>query len=98
MLFYDGKTHKLERLTFGIPQKDGRDDFMSPWCFTSSDGRFEMTFTPVLDRASRTSLGVLCSDQHQVFGRFNGTATLDDGTVLQIENLLGFAEKVFNKW
>ena len=98
MLFYDGKAHKLERLTFGIPQKDGRDDFMSPWCFTSSDGRFEMTFTPVLDRASRTSLGVLCSDQHQVFGRFNGTATLDDGTVLQIENLLGFAEKVFNKW
>lgn len=98
MLFYDGKAHKLERLTFGIPQKDGRDDFMSPWRFTSSDGRFEMTFTPVLDRASRTSLGVLCSDQHQVFGRFNGTATLDDGTVLQIENLLGFAEKVFNKW
>lgn len=98
MLFYDGKAHKLERLTFGIPQKDGRDDFMSPWRFTSSDSRFEMTFTPVLDRASRTSLGVLCSDQHQVFGRFNGTATLDDGTVLQIENLLGFAEKVFNKW
>ena len=98
MLFYDGKAHKLERLTFGIPQKDGRDDYMSPWRFTSSDGRFEMTFTPVLDRASRTSLGVLCSDQHQVFGRFNGTATLDDGTVLQIENLLGFAEKVFNKW
>ena len=98
MLFYDGKAHKLERLTFGIPQKDGRDDFMSPWRFTSSDSRFEMPFTPVLDRASRTSLGVLCSDQHQVFGRFNGTATLDDGTVLQIENLLGFAEKVFNKW
>ena len=98
MLFYDGTAHKLDRLTFLIPQKDGRDDFMSPWLFTSSDGRFEMDFTPVLDRASCTSVGIICSDQHQVFGCFNGTATLDDGTVLKIENLLGFAEKVYNKW
>lgn len=98
MLFYDGTAHKLEQLTFLIPQKDGKDDFMSPWKFTSSDGRFEMDFTPVLDRASRTNVGIICSDQHQVFGYFNGTATLDDGRVLKIENLLGFAEKVYNKW
>ena len=98
MLFYDGTAHKLEQLSFLIPQKDGKDDFMSPWKFTSSDGRFEMDFTPVLDRASRTNVGIICSDQHQVFGYFNGTATLDDGRVLKIENLLGFAEKVYNKW
>ena len=98
MLFYDGTAHKLEQLTFLIPQKDGKDDFMSPWKFISSDGRFEMDFTPVLDRASCTNVGIICSDQHQVFGYFNGTATLDDGRVLKIENLLGFAEKVYNKW
>ena len=98
MLFYDGTAHKLEQLSFLIPQKDGKDDFMSPWKFTSSDGRFEMDFTPVLDRASCTNVGIICSDQHQVFGYFNGTATLDDGRVLKIENLLGFAEKVYNKW
>lgn len=98
MLFYDGTAHKLEQLTFLIPQKDGKDDFMSPWKFTSSDGRFEMDFIPVLDRASCTNVGIICSDQHQVFGYFNGTARLDDGTVLKIENLLGFAEKVHNKW
>ena len=98
MLFYDGTAHKLEQLTFLIPQKDGKDDFMSPWKFTSSDGRFEMDFIPVLDRASCTNVGIICSNQHQVFGYFNGTARLDDGTVLKIENLLGFAEKVYNKW
>ena len=98
MLFYDGTAHKLEQLTFLIPQKDGKDDLMSPWKFTCSDGRFEMDFTPVLDRASCTNVGIICSDQHQVFGYFNGTARLDDGTVLKIENLLGFAEKVYNKW
>ena len=31
-------------------------------------------------------------------GYFSGTAVLDDGTELKIKNLLGFAEKVENKW
>ena len=69
-----------------------------PWTFSSDDGRFEMDFVPVLDRAACTSAGVIKSDQHQVFGRFSGTAVLDDGTRLDIHDLMGFAEKVENKW
>lgn len=38
------------------------------------------------------------STQHQVFGRFTGSVVLDDGTRLEIENLLGFAEEVRNRW
>ena len=98
MLFYDGKAHKLSQVTFHIPMKDGREDYMSPWTFSSDDGRFEMDFVPVLDRAACTSVGVIKSDQHQVFGRFSGTAVLDDGTRLDIHDLMGFAEKVENKW
>jgi len=98
MLFYDNKAHKLSQVTFNIPQKNGRDDFLSPWTFTSDDGRFEMDFMPIIDRASKTDVGIICSDQHQVFGRFTGKAVLDDGTVLEISDMLGFAEKVFNKW
>lgn len=99
MLFYDGVAHKLGRLSFNIPKTpDNKDDYMSPWTFTSDDGRFEMDFKPVLDRASNTDFKVLCSDQHQVFGHFSGTATLDDGTVLEVRDFFGFAEKVRNKW
>lgn len=97
-LFYDGRIHKLSRVKWRIPQAGGREDFMAPWKFTSDDGRFEMDFAPVMDRASRTSVGVIKSDQHQVFGRFSGTAVLDDGRVLEIKDLMGFAEKVENKW
>ncbi|MCD4712610.1 MAG: DUF2804 domain-containing protein [Clostridiales bacterium] len=98
MLFYDG-AHKLEHVTFNIPKKDdGSPDYLSPWQFTSSDGRFEATFNPILDRSAYTSFGILLSDQHQVFGYFNGTAILDSGESLKFENLLGFAEKVRNKW
>lgn len=98
VLFYDGKIHKLSEVTFNIPQKDGKDDFLSPWTFTSDDNRFYMDFTPVLDRASCTNFGVLKSDQHQVFGHFTGRITLDDGTILPVRDFFGFAEKVENKW
>ena len=98
VLFYDGKIHKLSEVSFNIPQKDGKDDFLSPWTFTSDDNRFHMDFTPILDRASCTNFGVLKSDQHQLFGRFTGRITLDDGTVLPVKDFFGFAEKVENKW
>ena len=94
MIFYRGKAHKLGDVTFHIPEPD----FLKPWTFTSSDGRFEMDFTPVLDRFSDTNLLILRSWQHQVFGRFTGTAVLDDGTRLEVKDLLGFAEKVRNRW
>ena len=99
MLFFDGKAHKLGRVDFGIPKKpDGSDDLLSPWHFTDDEGRLDLVFTPILDRASKTDVLIICSDQHQVFGRFTGSAVLDDGTTVRIGNFLGFAEKVFNKW
>lgn len=98
MLFYGGKAHKLSQVRFHIPQREGRDDFLSPWRFTSDDGRFEMKFVPILDRAACTDVKLIKSDQHQVFGRFTGAATLDDGTVIRVRDMIGFAEKVENKW
>ena len=98
MLFFNGKAHKLSRIKFNIPKKDGVDDFMSNWTFISDDMRFEMEFVPVLLRASKPDIKVICSDQNQVFGKYNGRVTLDDGTILQIKDFFGFAEKVFNKW
>lgn len=94
MLFYDGKAHKLEDVTFHVPA----GDYMKPWTFTSSDGRFEMDFVPVLDRAARTSAVIIETDQHQVFGRISGKAVLDDETVLEIENVMCFAEVVHNRY
>ena len=98
VLIYDGKIHKLGEVTFNIPMKDGKEDFMAPWTFTSDDNRFYMEFTPVLDRSAYTSALVIKSDQHQVFGHFSGRITLDDGTVLPVKNFFGFAEKVVNQW
>ncbi len=98
VILYDGKIHKLDQITFQIPQKEGHDDYLSPWVFRSNDYRLQLNFMPILDRHADTNLLFLRSNQHQVFGTYNGTAVLDDGTVLHIKNLIGFAEKVFNRW
>lgn len=95
MLFVDGVAHKLSDVAFHLPH--GALD-RAPWRFTSSDGRFELTFQPILDRAANTNLGFIKSEQLQVFGRFSGRVVLDDGSTLAVADLLGFAEKVHNRW
>lgn len=94
MLFYDGKCHKLDDVTFNIPSSSYTD----PWSFTSSDGRFEMDFVPIIDRAAKIDVKFIVTDQHQVFGKMSGKAILDDGTVLEVKDLLCFAEDVHNKY
>ncbi|MBN1330081.1 MAG: DUF2804 domain-containing protein [Candidatus Heimdallarchaeota archaeon] len=94
MIFYDGKAHKLDEVEFHINTKN----YLEPWKFTSSDGRFEMDFKPMIDRYSKFNLGIIKSIQHQVFGQFTGFVVLDDGRKVSVKNYLGFAEDVFNKW
>ena len=99
VLFCDGRIHKLGTVEFHIPKDEkGRNAYLNVWNFTSDDNRFYMDFTPVLDRSALTSAIIIKSDQHQVFGRFTGRVTLDDGTVLPVRDFFGFAEKVENKW
>ena len=94
ILFYDGVGHKLDDVTFHIP----KHSYLEPWKISSSDGRFEMDFIPVLDRAAKIDVKLITTDQHQVFGKMSGTAVLDDGTKLEIHDLLCFCEKVQNKY
>ena len=94
VIFYDGKAHKIDEVYWQLPE----DDYLKPWKFTSSDGRFEMDFEPVIDRNAKLDYKIVCSDQHQVFGKMSGKAVLDDGTVLEIKDMMCFAEKVHNKY
>ena len=103
ILFVDGVAHKLDDVDFGIPDDIDIKDMVhpsydKPWHMTSSDGRFEMEFIPVLDRFAKMDFKLIVSDQHQVFGRMSGKAVLDDGSILELKDVLCFAEKVHNKY
>lgn len=97
-LFYNGRLHKLSRVSFNIPRRAGQYNYLAPWTFTSDDNRFEMDFKPILDRSADMDVKLLSSEQHQVFGLFTGSAVLDSGKRIIIKNFPGFAERVDNKW
>lgn len=95
MFFYDDKCYKLDEVTFNIPMKDKKEDYLSPWTFTSNDNRLYLEFTPIINRKALTNALIIKSDQNQVFGYFKGYIMADDEKI-EIDNLLGFAEKVTN--
>lgn len=94
VLFYDGKVHKLDDVTFHYDCYD----YYLPWEITSSDERFEMHFVPVLDRCADMDFKIISSEQHQVFGRISGKAVLDDGTVIELKDVMCFIEQVRNRY
>jgi hypothetical protein len=99
VLIYDGKVHKLDDVTFCIPQNmDGQELYMENWQITSSDERLEGIFVPIFDRSAKTDFKVIMTDQHQIFGHFTGKAVLDDGKILDIKDFLCAVEVVHNKY
>jgi len=90
----DGRIHKLGDVVFDYLS----GDYMRPWRFTDDAGRLDLIFTPFLERTARTNLGLIFSEVHQMFGRYNGRAVLDDGQVLEISDLIGFAEEHRARW
>lgn len=93
-LILDHRIHKLEQVKFDYVS----GDYMQPWKFTDTQGRLNLVFTPFKDRTAETNLGVIHSLVHQVFGRYSGSAVADDGEVIQIDNLVGFAEEHHARW
>ena len=97
MIFYDGKAHKLEHVSVDF-NNIKKDDYTFPFKITSSDGRLEADFVPIIDRKANTNALIISSNQHQVFGLLTGKIILDNGQVVELNEVYGFIEKVQNKW
>jgi hypothetical protein len=93
-LVLGNRIHKLEQVKFDYVS----GDYMKPWKFTDTEGRLDLVFTPFKDRTAITSLAVITSEVHQMFGRYSGKAVADNGEVIQIKDLIGFAEEHHAKW
>ena len=93
ILFYKGKSHKLGKVDFTLGK-----EYLDPWHLTDKEGRLDLTLTPMYDRTTRIKLLWVNNCCHQMFGTFTGKAILDDGTTLQINNIISFAEHAVNNW
>jgi hypothetical protein len=93
-LILNGRVHKLGQVDFHYSSQD----FKQPWKMSAPDGRLQLDFTPFLERVAKTNLAIITSEVHQMFGRYRGTVTADDGEVINLDGLIGWAEEHHAKW
>lgn len=97
-LFYNGKAHKIGVLKLENEKEVKKNWTGTTWKITSDDGRFEMTMEPVFDHITRLRFLFVGNICHQVFGKWNGYVILDDGTKLEIHDMMSFLECSDNMW
>jgi len=72
---------------------------LQPWrVHDPVGGRVDATLTPVHDKHSRTSLGALSMEVHQVFGTWSGRLRTEAGDEVAFEGIVGWAEEARNRW
>jgi hypothetical protein len=93
-LILNGTVHKLGIVDYTYDSKD----FMKPWAMKERGGRLELEFKPFFERVARTDLKILSSEVHQMFGRYNGFVVADDGSKVEVNDLIGWCEEHRAKW
>lgn len=93
-LVLEGRVHKLSSVQFDYTS----GDYYKPWKFLDSEGRLSLEFKPFKERLARTNLGIIFSEVHQMFGRYAGRVITDDGEIILLDNLTGFAEEHHARW
>lgn len=72
------------------------DDWMAPWRITGDT--VDLTFTPFHLKESVTDLKVFSSRTHQCFGHWSGKVQDDTGAWARLDDVVGWAEDVRNRW
>ncbi|NRQ37796.1 DUF2804 domain-containing protein [Nonomuraea sp. NN258] len=92
-LFLDGRLHKIgDELEWHYD----RSDWLRPWRITGP--RVEVEFHPFHEKRAKTEFGVIGNETHQCFGHFAGRARADDGSWVDLDGLVGWAEEARNRW
>ncbi len=88
VLWVDGVLHPLSAARFEFDPRD----LARPWRIRTTDGRVDLTFSPVGRREGRINAIAVLSDYKECFGRFDGSVVDADGNVIRVEGLHGVAE------
>ena len=74
------------------------DHPLQPWRVRHPDGSLDLTLAPVHDRHTKVNALILATEVHQVFGTWSGHVTDHEGTRLEVDGLVGFAEESRSRW
>lgn len=94
-LLIDGRLHKIhEDLVWSWEPRDWKQ----PWRVrTVHTDTLDLTLSPVAAHQPRTNIGIIRSGGTCAFGKWNG-AVRYDGSLLQIRDLIGWAEEFEHRW
>lgn len=100
IVFHNGVGHKIGDIKFQIPQDQNGNELLlkDQWHIYDNFGRVSLLFTPRFEYKYSKNALLLARNVNKVFGTYSGDLFLDDGTLIKIEDKLGFAEKAVNKW
>jgi hypothetical protein len=94
-IIVDGVLHKMEASRWEYDL----EDLLSPWRFSTADGRLNLRLIPDFDDSTTLSLGPAYTlTRWKVHGEIEGSVTLDDGSQIQIDGIRGAAEYVEIIW
>ena len=94
-LCVDGRLHKIME---DVRWDYDPNDWMRPWRVRAEhSGMVDLTLHPIIAQRSRVGLGLLRTGGVCCFGRWQGTIRFD-GQVLQVADLMGWAEEFDHRW
>lgn len=91
----DGRLHKIGR---ELSWDYSWDDPMSPWRVRDREGALDLTLVPRFDKHTSLSALLLSTKVHQVFGTWTGSVAAEDGRMVEVVDVPGFAEECRNRW
>ena len=95
-LVVDGVVHVIPN---DLRWEYDRTSWTAPWRVTDPvAGRVDLELRPTHERRDRMQLGVLFNETHQCFGTWHGVMVDDDGSLVLIDGVRGWAEEVRNRW
>lgn len=74
------------------------DQPLAPWRVRHPDGSLDLELVPTYDHHTKVTAVVMGMEVHQVFGRWRGHVTTEDGARHDIADLQGFAEESRSRW
>jgi hypothetical protein len=90
LVVYMNTAHKLGRVTWT------HSDALSDWKFSSD--KVSLTLHPTAQETGGLDFGAKFSKLKKGYGSFSGTITLDDGNIINIDAVPGFAEEENLAW
>ena len=92
-LLVDGR---LTKISEELVWRYDTEDWLAPWRVTGE--AVDLTFTPFHLKRSVTDLKVFSSRTHQCFGHWSGRVRDEAGEWVRVDELVGWAEDVRNRW